>query len=486
MARRPNILLFMPDQLRADALGCFGNSLAQTPNVDRLAARGVRFTDAWVNHPVCSPSRVSLMTGWYPHVRGHRTLTHLVQGHEPNLLAQMRTADYTVAFAGARGDVFAPGVTEASTDFCGWTVKPDRAQMGMGPQFPEDSPLYHAFFHGRRPGEQWLDFDEAVTRTALEFLAAAPSDPWFLWMPMIFPHLPFEVEGEWLDRFDADAMPAPRRPADGKPAFHRALHARAHLGELSLPEWQEIIRTYYAMTTRVDAQLGRVMAALERSGQIENTLIIFLSDHGEYLGDFGLVEKWPAGMEPCLTRNPLIMAGAGVAEGRTCDALVEMIDLLPTCLDLAGTAAAHTHFGRSLVPLMEAPDTTWARDAAFTEGGFHTSDAHLFEEAGGEYALKAGLQKAQPELVGKCVAMRTKEWTYVHRLEEADELYDRSADPEETVNLLASELGVHEGRVAELRARMLDWHLETSDVIPWTADPRFPRIPHGFHAAHDA
>ena len=163
-----------------------------------------------------------------------------------------------------------------------------------------------------------------------------------------------------------------------------------------------------------------------------------------------------------------------------------MIDLLPTCLDLAGTAAAHTHFGRSLVPLMEAPDTTWARDAAFTEGGFHTSDAHLFEEAGGEYALKAGLQKAQPELVGKCVAMRTKEWTYVHRLEEADELYDRSADPEETVNLLASEPGVHEGRVAELRARMLDWHLETSDVIPWTADPRFPRIPHGFHAAHDA
>ncbi|MCH2099876.1 MAG: sulfatase-like hydrolase/transferase, partial [Pseudomonadales bacterium] len=92
MARRPNILLFMPDQLRADALGCFGNSLAQTPNVDRLAARGVRFTDAWVNHPVCSPSRVSLMTGWYPHVRGHRTLTHLVQGHEPNLLAQMRAA----------------------------------------------------------------------------------------------------------------------------------------------------------------------------------------------------------------------------------------------------------------------------------------------------------------------------------------------------------------------------------------------------------
>ena len=362
--------------------------------------------------------------------------------------------------------MFAPGVTGASTDFCGWTVKPDRAQMGMGPQFPEQSPLYHAFFHGRRPGEQWLDFDEAVTRTALDFLAAAPSDPWFLWMPMIFPHLPFEVEGRWLDRFDASAMPAPRAPADGKPRFQRVIHERAHLADLSLPEWQEIIRTYYAMTTRVDAQLGRVMAALERSGQIENTLVIFLSDHGEYLGDFGLVEKWPAGMEPCLTHNPLIMAGAGVAEGRTCDALVEMIDLLPTCLELAGAEAGTL---RALAcSADERADTTWARDAAFTEGRFHTSDTHLFEEAGGEYALKAGLQKQQPDLVGKCVAMRTKSGpTCTGSRKQTGSMIAppirRGSDPRQR----AWRARQPRRRTARAHARLA---LETSDVIPWTAD----------------
>lgn len=487
MRERPNVLLFMPDQLRADALGCFGNPFAKTPHVDALAARGTRFTSAWVNHPVCSPSRVGLMTGWYPHVRGHRTLTHLVQPEEPNLLRSLKEAGYTVAFAGARGDVFAPGVTEASTDFCGWTIRPDRTQLGMGPQHPEGSPRYHAFLHGRRGDGPWLDFDEAVTRTALDFLAAAPREPFFLWMPMIFPHLPFEVEGPWYDAFDPAAMPLPRPPQPGKARFQRVVHERAHFDRLAPEDWQEIARIYHAMVARVDAQLGRVLQALETSGQLEDTLVLFLTDHGEYLGDFGLVEKWPAGLEPCLTRNPLIVAGPGVAEGRSCDALVEMVDLLPTCLELAGTEARHTHFGRSIVPLLEDPDAAWSRTAAFTEGGFAAADAHLLEEASGEYALKAALQREDPKLVGKCVAMRTAEWTYVHRIGDAPELYDRRADPEEATNLLAADTPhpEHERQAQTLRAALLDWQLETSDVIPWQADPRFPRIPHGFREADE-
>ena len=94
---RPNILIFMPDQQRADCIGCFGNSHIQTPNIDALAARGMKFENAYVNHPVCGPSRVNLMTGWYPHTRGHRTLTHLIQSHEPNLLKYLKNGGYHVA-----------------------------------------------------------------------------------------------------------------------------------------------------------------------------------------------------------------------------------------------------------------------------------------------------------------------------------------------------------------------------------------------------
>ena len=141
MSDRPNILIFMPDQLRADCVGCFGNPLVQTPHIDALANRGTRFDNAWANHPVCGPSRVNLMTGWYPHTRGHRTLTHLLSPQDPNLLKYLKEGGYQVAWAGARGDVFAPGVTEQSTHFCGWTKKPERKQMGMGPQF-NDCLLY--------------------------------------------------------------------------------------------------------------------------------------------------------------------------------------------------------------------------------------------------------------------------------------------------------------------------------------------------------
>ena len=122
----------MPDQLRADTLGCFGNPVCRTPNIDALAARGVRFTNAFSQHPVCGPSRVSIMSGWYPHVAGHRTLTHLLQAWEPNLLGIMRDAGYSVAVPGHRGDVFAPGITEASSDFCGYLLNPEPGSLGSG------------------------------------------------------------------------------------------------------------------------------------------------------------------------------------------------------------------------------------------------------------------------------------------------------------------------------------------------------------------
>ena len=482
--RRPNILIFMPDQLRADALGCFGSPVARTPNIDALAARGTRFTNAWVNHPVCSPSRVSMMTGWYPHVRGHRTLTHLVQPHEPNLLAQLRAADYYVAFAGARGDVFAPGVTEHSTDFCGWTVRPEREQMTTGPTHPEGSPKYHAFLHGMRPdvpGGVWLDFDEAVTRTALDFLEAPPSEPWLLWMPMLFPHLPFEVERDWYEAFDPAAMPAPIPPQPGKAPFQAEIHRRAHLDALELGDWQEIARIYHAMTARIDAQLGRVLASLEQSGQLDDTLVVFLTDHGEYLGDFGLVEKWPAGLEPCLTRNPMIVAGAGTrARGVRRTGRDDR-----SAADAPG-ARRHRSCAHALRPF----------DAALPRGCERQPGAHRDLRRG-----RLPHRRCAPVRgVGRRVRTQvvpTARTTGARRQVRGHARVDLDLRPSPgcAVGALRSPVGpgrndepvgrrkltsVHSEQAQRMRGAMLDWLLETSDVIPLAADPRFPRVPHGF------
>jgi arylsulfatase A-like enzyme len=477
---RPNFLIFMPDQLRADSVGCFGNPAVSTPNIDALAARGVRFENAYANHPVCGPSRVNLMTGWYPHTHGHRTLDNLIKPWQPNLLKYLKTNGYNVAFAGQRGDMFAPGVTEDSTHFCGWLEKPTR--FSMGPQYPEGSPLYNAFYHGERPGtDNWLDFDEAATRTAIQWLNDQPPGPWALFLPLVFPHLPFEAEARWLERYAGTAMPTPLPPQPGKPAFHASLRECYGSDRLGAEDWATISRTYYAMISRIDDQLGRVLAAVDAADATDDTSIWFFTDHGEYLGDFGLVEKWPSGLDACLLHNPLIVAGPGTATGATADGFAEMVDIMPTILELAEIEPQHTHFGRSMAQVLYDPNTQ-TRDAAFSEGGFRQADVALFEQAGGEYANKAQLQHERPTEVGKGVVMRTREFTYVQRLYEADELYDRQQDPRETRNLLAHDPDEDLLAVATtLRHRIGDWMLETSDVIPWTPDPRFPKVPNGYH-----
>jgi arylsulfatase A-like enzyme len=480
-AERPNIVLFMPDQLRADCLGCFGNPVVQTPHVDALAARGTLFRNAFVNHPVCGPSRVSLMTGWYPHTRGHRTLTHLVKPWEPNLLRYLKASGYNVAWVGQRGDTFAPGVTEESTDFYGWSVQPKQI-FGLSPH-PEGSKWYDAFYHGRRlDAGVCLDFDEAAVQTAEQWLADGPRRPWVLFVALVFPHLPFEVEDPWYSMYSPADMPAPTRPEEcsGKPSYHAAIREKYGLERLAASDWAEIRRTYYGMISRVDSQLGRVLAAVERAGAANDTAVFFLTDHGEYAGDYGLVEKWPSGLESCLLQNPLVAALPRGREGQVAESFVEMVDVLPTLLELAETEARHTHFGRSFLHLLRDPAAQHRR-AAFSEGGFRTGDRELFEPVlDGPYRKKAELQRERPETVGKAISLRTGQYTYVYRLYEGDELYDRQADPGETTNLAG--LPAHEAVERELRDRVLEWLLETSDVIPWEKDPRFPRVPSGTRA----
>ena len=479
---RPNMVLFMPDQLRADAVGCFGNPAASTPHIDELAATGLRFNNAFANHPVCGPSRVSLMTGWYPHVNGNRTLSNLLKPHEPNMLRLLKDAGYAVAWAGARGDTFAPGVTETSTNFAGFTTAPTQ---GFGNFGDPSSALFDAYYDGLRPpsddGGPWLDFDEAAIRTAEEILADPPPEPWVLFVALIFPHLPFQVEDPWYSAAQPSSMPTPSGvSASRKPAFQQELRRRYGTDRLDADDWAEISRTYYAMVSRVDDQLGRVRHAVDQTGAADHTAWMFFTDHGEYLGDHGLVEKWPSGLDDCLLRNPLIISTPDGPEGAVADGLVELIDLMPTVLELADTTARHTHFGRSLMPLLQDPHRSH-RDAAFSEGGFNPVDVDLFEGAmKGRYAVKTGLQQELPDLVGKAISLRTTDWTYIYRQAEDDELYSRLYDPDEHLNLLDNPTPQSLGVVADVREQMLAWTVDTSDVIRWDRDPRFPRLEEGW------
>lgn len=466
---RPNLLLFMPDQLRADAVGAFGNPVVQTPTIDALADRGTRFANAYAQHSVCSQSRISMFTGWYPHVAGHRTLTNLLQPHEPNVFKQLRDGGYHVALAGARGDMMGVGVTEASADRFGFTARPDRHTYGDAGPFPENHRYYYAFYHGPLAVPP-LDFDEATVRTAIDWLSDGLPEPWCLFVPLLYPHPPFTAAEPWFSMHARADVPRPvATDRARRPRFMQAIHDRYGLARLDDDDWREIIATYYGMTARVDDQLGRVLGALDDVGATDRTVTFFFTDHGEYLGDYGLIEKWMSGLDDCLVRNPLVIhdprAGSGVA-----DSFAELVDLTPTLLELAEVEATHTHFGKSLVPLLSDPSLPH-RDAAFSEGGFLLAEEPLLESGSqGHYRPKQELQHEDPSLTGRAISIRTDRWAYTERLYEGPELFDRVDDPRETVNLAGSVDTVAVER--ELRDRIFRWLFETSDVIRWTPDPR--------------
>jgi arylsulfatase A-like enzyme len=195
----------------------------------------------------------------------------------------------------------------------------------------------------------------------------------------------------------------------------------------------------------------------------------FFTDHGEYLGDYGLVEKWPSGVDDVLLRNPLIIHDPRGASG-VAETFVEMVDLTATLEDLAGLDPGR-HFGRSLRSSLADPSVKH-RDAACSEGGFLVMEEPLLEAGDeGQYRHKQAIQHERPELVGRAVAIRTNEWCYVERLYEGPELYDRVADRRETTNLAGR--AEHADLERELRARTFRWLFETSDILPLRKDPRF-------------
>ncbi len=471
---RPNFLIFIPDQLRADAVGAFGASVAKTPHLDALAARGVHFTNTFTQHSVCSPSRVSFWTGLYPHTRGRRTLTDLIRPDEPNLLRYLKEDGYYVTHIGQRGDTFAPGATELAVHDYGFVVPSTVNTFGRMAGSAMATAMPRTFYVGLDEDADAIDNDEAMALSAIEWLGDAPEQPWAMVLPLFAPHCPFLVSEPWFSMYDRTKMPGRAAHASGhEPAYMQLVRETWGLEQVTDAQWRDIQAVYYGMVSRMDDQFGRIMAALDANGLREDTVVIFFTDHGEYLGDFDLVEKWPSGMHEVLTRDPLIISGPTLQQDSSSDALVEMVDLMPTVLELAEVSPTETHFGRSLVPLLRG-ETQEHRDFAFTEGGFLASEELAFESPQPPYDLKGKVQHDHPEAVGRCVAVRDQAWTYVWRMYEACELYSRIDDPHEEHNLAA--LPEHADRIAHMHQALLDWLLRTSDVMSMNDVPRFPHI----------
>lgn len=475
---KPNLVIFMPDQLRYDSLGCFGNKHVKTPNIDAFAAQSTKFTNCYLQATVCSQSRCSLYTGLYPHVSGHRSLDNLIKPWEPNLFRTLKEDGYHVACLAPRGDTFAPSVTELSLTEYGFLETPDfgfgTANRPPGVKPPPDDILGRLFYRGVRDMDKSLDYDEAAIRSALQWLECPPDGPWVLYLPLIFPHCPFQVEEPYFSMYDRKEMPTPSKPSQKtgyEPRYFQSNRERYGTDRATEETWAEITATYFGMISRLDDQFGRIMEKLGKEDFNQNTITMFYTDHGEYLGDYGMIEKWPSGVSDVLSREPFIIGGPGLPKGKVCEDMCEMVDLLPTILHLCGIDEKFPHNGISLLPAI-LQGKKHPKDFAYTEGGFLVSEEPLLEQAPYPYDIKAVLQHEDTTIVGKAFAMRSKEWTYVYRLYEPPELYNRKTDLGELHNLAACPQ--HAIIVAEMQAEMFQWMMKTSDVLPYEKDLRFP------------
>jgi arylsulfatase A-like enzyme len=469
----PNIVLLLADELRADAVHCIDGQPVQTPNMDRLAERGVVFSNHFTVHSVCSPSRISLMTGWYPHTRGHRTLTHLLRPHEPNLLKYLKSNGYCVQWGG-KNDLLA----EASFADSVSRQYPNEAPSPLWPPnpWPVDHRFFKSFYFGvRGQGTEppYQDLDWVWTEEAVRFLQSSPAEPFLLYLPLVFPHPPYTVEEPYFSMYDRGAVrqPLPAR-LDDKPHFMRELHHLYGIDRLDDSDLREIVAVYWGMVTRVDDLIGRLVSALQASPASDNTVVILTSDHGDYVGDYGLTEKWWTGFQDCLVRVPLIALLPGVTGARRVEALTENIDVFPTVMELAGVEPQHAHFGRSLLPLIRG-ETTELRTAVFADGGQAPGEKHTLETRWPEgtiYYEKTRLQNDDPTTVAKSAMIRTDRWKYVSRLAGKEELYDLQADPGELVNLIDD--AEYAEVVADLREQQLRWFLATGDDVPFDRDKR--------------
>lgn len=389
--KRPNVLFLMTDQQRHDALGCV-NPVFRTPNLDALASRGIRFAQAVCNVPMCVPSRYSMMTGLYGFQCGVKHNTQMIARDAdlpvPVLAQRLAAAGYQTAGFGKThwyiGSAVMPGVAVEGSPR-GFELRAIRGQRE--PESDERAAVYMAEerpqWHERvarenaaaGPGGEWIPgyaggtssvpaeehAETWLTEKAIEFLQhdRDTNRPFFLYLSLDYPHVPLFVPREFEKQYDlADFPDTP--PPDPLPGGHVAGHRLEKIWPQMTPEQRRWARLRYAaLCTYVDHCFGRVLVKLDELGELENTFVLFVSDHGDMLGDRGRVSKY------CLyegsVRVPLIIAGPGVERAGWVDTRhAELVDIVPTLLDVAGIEIPETLPGMSLL-------REWERPGSFAE-----------------------------------------------------------------------------------------------------------------------
>ena len=501
--RTKNILFIMCDQLRWDYLSCYGHPKLATPHIDALAARGVRFTRAYVQSPVCGASRMSFYTGRYVQSHGAAWNGYPLKVGELTLGDYLRPLGVQTVLVGKthmRADV--EGMQRLGIDpnsiigvrvaECGFDpYERDDGLHAVGPDGRYDPalPRYNGYLNdkgyaGDNPWHDWANAAQGdgnrlasgwamqharkparvreedsetpyMTQRAMDFIAEAGERPWCLHLSYIKPHWPYIAPAPYNAMFGAgDVLPVVRSQSertDPHPIYAEFMALRVSQAFARGEVREEVIPVYMGLIKQIDDQLGRLFRFLEARGLLETTMIVFTSDHGDYLGDHWMGEKdlfhEPSVKVPLIVFDP--SEAADGARGTVSDALVEAIDLAPTFLEALGAdpvQQAHRLEGRSLVPFLRGgPPAPWRR--------FAVSE---YDYSMLPVAVKLGVEPRNARLF----MVADRRWKLVHALGFRPMLYDLASDPDELCDLGADP--AHEEERRRLKSALDAWALRLS------------------------
>ena len=432
---RPNILVFMTDHQRGDTVGA--EHPAVTPNVERLAAEGLALTSTFCPSPHCCPARATFHSGLYPSRHGvwNNVCNAQALSYGPadgvRLWSEdLAEAGYAMAFSGK----WHVSVEEGPADR-GWRELTASSGKGSfhGQRWQEyrelaarDEPAERGEGQILRPGwgpytlygstgDQPNAHDEEAVGLAVEELGALASAdaPWAMFVGTVAPHDPYRVPQKYLDMYDIDAVPLPPSIADtldDKPRIYKRM-ARTRFGQLSHTEIRQAIRHFWACCTYLDDLFGRLLAALDATGQADNTLVLYCADHGDYCGDHGLFCKGIPCFRGAYHVPAVVRWPAGIARpGRRVDPMVSLADFAPTFLEAAGIDTNRHFTGASLMPFFQGRCPDRWRDEIHTQ----CNGVELY------YTQRS---------------VMTADYKYVFNGFDDDELYDLTSDPHEMRNL---------------------------------------------------
>jgi len=492
MDNRPNILYFVADQMRADTQHYLGNEASITPNFDALASEGVAFENAYCQNPVCVPSRCSFLSGTYPHTTGHRTMHFLLNDDEPNILRIMKNAGYEVIWIGRNDivsgdrvksdycDEYYNGIDELDTkDELSSMAKTVKGESGGAIEnFNKDM---YSFYFGKVNPEKSGKADVGCIKACIDYLnrkkKSGNDKPFFVYCTLMYPHPPYACCDPWYSSIDREKVKElwPRKPyVKDKPSMIVKTADKMELHDWDEDRWAELRATYLAMTHKLDSQFGEVVDCLKENGFYDDTSIFVFSDHGDYTGDYDIVEKVQNCFEDDLCNVPLIIKPAKQFEckPRTTKALAELVDLTATISDMSGVELNYVQYGKSLMDVIAGSDEH--KDAVFCEGGRVHGDLPSMEighhDPRDVYWPRISTQQEEGPEHTKATMIRMGNLKYTRRLYEKDELYDLDKDPAELVNEIDNP--AYAEKIKVMQDRMLTWYQETADWVPNRKDVR--------------